>query len=80
MTRDEIRTRISDLLADLLDNDGLVLTDSTTAAEVQGWDSLVQLRLLVAVESEWGVGFTVSEINPANVGDLVDLVQSKSGG
>lgn len=78
MDRDEIRNRISLLLEDLIDEEVGVLTDDTVAEDVSWWDSLVNLKLLVAIEGEWGVSFQVSELNaPRNVGELVDLVQSK---
>lgn len=77
MDRDQIRSRIADILSDLLDRDGIVLSDATTADQVDGWDSLSHLRLLVAIEGELAIGFQVSELNPGNVGELVDVIQSK---
>jgi acyl carrier protein len=78
MDRDEIRNRIALLLADILDQDAVVLTDATLAEETQGWDSLAHMKLLVAIEGEWDVSFQVSELTASrNVGELVDLVQSK---
>jgi acyl carrier protein len=78
MDRDEIRTRIALLLGDILDQPDLTLTDQTAAADVEGWDSLAHMKLLVAIEGEWGVSFQVSEMGAAeSVGDLVDLVRAK---
>ena len=78
MTRDEIRTLIRDILADLLDLPELVLTDSTVAPDLAGWDSINQVRLLITIEQELGFRFTNEEAEGlANVGELVDRVQAK---
>ena len=81
MTRDEIRTTIQDILADLLDAPSLTLTDNTVADDVAGWDSINYVRLLIAIEQELGFRFASEEpAGLSNVGQLVDLVQRKLNG
>jgi acyl carrier protein len=81
MTRDEIRTLIQDILADLLDRPSLVVADSTVADDVADWDSINHVRLLIAIERELGFRFTSEEpAGLSNVGQLVDLVQAKLNG
>lgn len=81
MDRDQIRTKIRDLLRDIVDDDSLELTDVTTAADVEWWDSLTHLKLLVAIEEEWGLSFQVAELSaPENVGELVDMIRGKLPG
>jgi acyl carrier protein len=76
--RDQVRTRVQDLLRDIVDDDGLKITDTTTAADVDWWDSLTHLKLLVAIEEAWDLNFQVAELSaPENVGELVDLIRSK---
>jgi acyl carrier protein len=54
------------------------LTDATTAADVEGWDSVAQILLILASEREFGIRFESSELaNVANVGAFVTLVKSK---
>jgi len=54
------------------------LTDATTAADVEGWDSVAQILLILASEREFGVRFESSELaNVMNVGAFVTLVESK---
>jgi acyl carrier protein len=78
MDRDEVRARVQDLLRDIVDDDSLRITDATTAADVDWWDSLTHLKLLVAIEEAWGLNFQVAELaSPENVGELVDLIRSK---
>lgn len=81
MTRDKIRTMIQGILADLVDDPSLVLTDSTSAGDIADWDSINHVRLLIAIEQELGFRFTTEEPDGlSNVGELVDLVQKKLGG
>jgi acyl carrier protein len=78
MGRDDIRAKIRDALAEILDDDSLVITDATTAADVPWWDSLTHLKLLVTLESELNIKFAIAELTAANnVGQLVDLAAAK---
>ena len=81
MTRDDTRAMIRDILAELLDDPSLVLTDSTVASDVAEWDSINHVRLLLSLEQELGLRFVNEEADDLpNVGALVDLVQRKSQG
>ena len=78
MTHDQIMAKIGDLLRDLLDRDDVELTDATTANDVEDWDSLVQVRLMIAIEGIFKIRFEPQEITaPENVGELISLIESK---
>jgi acyl carrier protein len=78
LDRPIILSRIGDTLANILDQDHLDLAESTTADDVEDWDSVNHVKLMIALESEFGVRFETSEITaPANVGELISLIQSK---
>lgn len=78
MDRAEIIAKIQDVMIDVLDLDELSLTEATTAKDVEGWDSLSHLRLIVAVEQDFGLKFTTGEIERLkNIGDMVNTIQSK---
>ncbi|HSC18307.1 MAG TPA: acyl carrier protein [Rhizomicrobium sp.] len=78
MTRQEILATIRDILADILDNESLQLTESSTAEQVQDWDSINQVKLLIGLENELNFRFSASEVEGLkNVGALIDLVQRK---
>ena len=65
-------------MIDVLDLDELHLTETTTAKDVEGWDSLSHLRLIVAVEQDFGLKFTTGEIERfKNIGDMVSTIDSK---
>jgi acyl carrier protein len=75
----------SEIIADLnhiwkreLDDDSIVLTPQTTAKDVEGWDSLTNIQLIVATEKKYKIRFTASEImNFSNVGELAEAVSKK---
>lgn len=80
MDRSKVMTELARLFADVLDVDDVVLTDATTGDDVEGWDSLGHVRLMVAVERAFGVTFTTDEIGDVErLGDIVDLIVAKQG-
>ncbi|WP_309607218.1 acyl carrier protein [Phenylobacterium sp.] len=80
LSRDEILASITDIMRDVFDDDDLEISLETTAEEVEDWDSLSHIRLIVAVERKFGFKFKNSEIEGLkNVGELVNLVETKVG-
>ena len=78
MNRDSIIKTIGTTLADIIDEDSVALTEATTADDVEGWDSIAHVKLIIALESAFGVRFESSEISaPDNVGQLVSLIEGK---
>jgi acyl carrier protein len=79
MNDEDTLRKVSSLIGDLLDLDELTLTRATTARDVEGWDSLAHVRIVVAAELAFGVRFATGEITSMkNVGDLVDLIERRS--
>jgi acyl carrier protein len=65
-------------MADTFDADDLVISPETTAADVEDWDSLSHIRLIVAIERAFNIRFANSEIeNLGNVGELAALIERK---
>ncbi len=80
MSSRDLLLEIQDIMRDVFDVDDLVISESTTAEDVEEWDSLSHIRLIVALEREFGFKFKNSEIESLkNVGDLMTLIQSKVG-
>ena len=78
MSRAEILDKVADKIRDIFDDPGLEITESTTAADVEEWDSLEQINILVAMEKLFGVKFSVGEVEGLrDVGELVNLIESK---
>lgn len=69
---------LTPIFCDVLDDDALVISEVTTALDVEGWDSLANIRIMVSVEKAFGVRFTAAEISKLkNVGALAELVLKK---
>jgi acyl carrier protein len=80
MGKSETIARMLPVFHEVFDDDTLVLTPETTARDVEGWDSLAHIRLMVAIESAFGVRIKASEAAKLNnVGDLADLIDRKLG-
>ena len=78
MGESEILERVTEVVRDQLDVDDISLEMHTVANSVDGWDSLAHVRIVVAVEEEFGVQFQTTEITSLkNVGDLVRLVSAR---
>ncbi|MBN9669880.1 acyl carrier protein [Roseibium aggregatum] len=80
MNRSSIFEQLSDIFLDVMDLDDFDLQDSTSAEEVEEWDSLSHVRLVAAVERSFKIRFSNAEIEKMQcVGDLVDSISDKLG-
>ena len=79
MSKEEILTKINDILKDIFDDETLVITCDTTANDIPDWDSLNHINIISSIESEFGVDFSMEEvINFKNVGDIVGKILEKN--
>lgn len=75
MTRTEIYEKLAEVFEDVFDEE-IALADETTAADVEGWDSLTHITLLSAVEDEFDIHFDMKAVQGLkNVGAMVSLIQ-----
>ena len=75
MTREEVYERLNAVFQDVFDDETLTVNDETTAADVDGWDSLVHITLIDAVEEEFDISFDMKTIvKLKNVGEMVDVI------
>ena len=71
--------KLTTVFRDVFDEDDLVLTPKTTADDVDGWDSLSHIRLVLAVSKAFGVKFSAAEVGGLkNVGEFVDVIRTKA--
>ena len=78
MEKKEILDQIQDIFRDVLDNEDIVLADETTAEDIEEWDSLTHVQLVVAVEKHFKVKFTSKEIlSWKNIGEMIESIISK---
>lgn len=74
----DIYERLTPVFQDVFDNDDIVLSPTLTAGQVEGWDSLGHVRLVVAIERALGITLSTAEITGlANVGQLAQVIERK---
>ena len=79
MERKEIMAELEKILAEALQEEQVTLTDETTAADVEGWDSVSNMIIISEVEKHFGLKLKLREIiRMKNVGALCDLIVEKT--
>ncbi|MBI1814302.1 MAG: acyl carrier protein [Deltaproteobacteria bacterium] len=78
MTDADIRAQLANIFREVFDDESIAIFDAMTAKDIEEWDSLNHINLIVAVEGSFKVKFTTKEVtNLANVGEFVALIASK---
>ena len=62
MQNEALLEQVQDIFRDVLDDEEVVLTAESTAEDVEGWDSLTHIQLIVAIEKHFKIKFTSREI------------------
>ena len=76
---DEIYERLNEVFRDVFDDDSIEVNEDTTASDIEDWDSLNHITLIDAVESEFGVRFTMGEVSGMkNVGEMAQIIKERS--
>jgi len=75
----DVREELGAVFKDVFDDEALTLRDEMTAKDVEGWDSLTNIDLVVAVERRFKIKLTTRDVvGLRNVGELIQLVQKKT--
>ncbi|MCR4807594.1 MAG: acyl carrier protein [Lachnospiraceae bacterium] len=78
MSREEVYEKLNEVFRDVFDREDITVNDATTAADVEGWDSLIHITLMDAVEEEFDIRFDMKTVvKMKNVGEMVDYIISK---
>jgi acyl carrier protein len=73
-----ILKQVNDIFIDVLDNDDIKLESKTTAKDIEEWDSLTHIQLIVAVEKKFKLRFNSAEINTwKNVGEMCEAIEKR---
>ena len=77
----DIYRELREIFCDVFDRDEIELTPSTTADDIEGWDSLAHLRIMMSVERAFQVRFSAAEVAALrNVGDLAEMIAVRLSG
>ncbi|MEG0912391.1 MAG: acyl carrier protein [Oscillospiraceae bacterium] len=78
MNRQQVMEKANTVFCNIFDDEDIVISDDTTSADIEDWDSLEQINILVALEKLFSIKFAVSEVEGLkNVGEMIDLIMSK---
>ena len=78
MIRADIYAKLTELFRDIFNDDDISLSDETTADDIDGWDSLSNIQLILAVESAFTIRLSAAQVSSlAKLGDLVSVIDAK---
>ena len=78
MTKETIFLRVTDVFRDIFDDDALEIKETTSSMDIEDWDSLNHINLIVAIESDFKIKFSFDEVSELkNVGEMVELIKLK---
>jgi acyl carrier protein len=78
MNLEQIKSKLTAIFHDIFDDDSIVLSRETSAKDIDDWDSLAHISLIVAIEKEFKIKFDLIELKTLeNIGGLLDLIQTK---
>ena len=74
----DILAELTPIFREVFDDDTIVITRQTTANDIDAWDSLSHMNMVMAVEVKFSIRFALGELpSLRNVGDLADLTAKK---
>ena len=74
-----INERLNQVFQDVFDDEDIEVTRETTADDIEDWDSLEHIRLIAAVEREFGIKFTMKEVSAMkNLGEMMDIIEERA--
>lgn len=78
MSREQIFEQLNEVFRDVFDDETIVVNETTTADDIEDWDSLEHINLVAAVEQCFNIKFTMGQVvTMKNVGEMVDIILSQ---
>lgn len=78
MERNEIFEKLNEVFRDVFGDDRITVDENTTAADIEGWDSLMHITLISEVEGRFDMKFQMKDvIGMKNVGEMVDIIEEE---
>lgn len=78
MTMEDIFEGLNEVFRDVFDDEDIIVTEGTTSEDIEDWDSLEHINLIVAVEKKFGMKFSMGEVTTMkNVGEMAEIIKSR---
>ncbi|MCR4961594.1 MAG: acyl carrier protein [Lachnospiraceae bacterium] len=78
MNNEELYAKLNEVFREVFDDESITVTNVTTADDIEDWDSLEYINLIVAIEKKFGIKFNMGEVNSfKNVGEMAGSIVSK---
>lgn len=78
MSREEILERVNEIFVEVFDDDSIVITEETTADDIEDWDSLMHITLISEIENEFDFKFQMKDVvGMENVGEMLDIIEEQ---
>lgn len=78
MTKQELLEKLDEIFQDEFDDESIHVTEETTANDIEDWDSLAHISLITAIESGFGMKFTMGEVTGMkDVGEMAEIILSR---
>lgn len=79
MSKEEIFKGLNEVFCDIFDDEEIILSETTTADDIEDWDSLEHINLIVAVEKKFNMKFNMNEVTSMkNVGEMVNIIAERT--
>lgn len=79
MNRDNIYEKINEIFQDVFDDCSIIVTPQTVSDDIEDWDSLEHINLIVAIEKEFNIKFTMDEVTSMkDVGQMVGIIMERA--
>jgi acyl carrier protein len=79
MTREEVFERLNEIFRDVFDDKTITVCGDTVSDDIEEWDSLMHIKLIVAIEGEFHFKFNIGEVRKmSNVGEIVDVIMERA--
>ncbi len=78
MQREDILKKVNEVFKDIFDDESIVVTDETTANDIEEWDSLTHISLIASIEDTFKIKFSLADVvSFKKVGDMIDKIDEK---
>lgn len=74
----KVEERLQEVFRNVFDDEDITIFNEMTAKDIEDWDSLMHMHLILAIEKEFDIKFTTNEIMKAsNVGEFIEMIEGK---